>query len=255
MSFLIGLIAGVFGGLIGIGGGVLMIPLMVNIQKLGQHKAHGTSLVALVFTGIIGAFTYAMHNSVDLWASVLLAGAALWPARIGAKYCCDLPEIKLKRSFGVFLILISFLILSKPYLPIFSYPAISMTKSLILVATGAVTGFLSGLMGVGGGGVMIPGMVLLAGFDQHLAQGSCLLAIVPAGIVGAFTHWRMGNVEKGLLKGLIPGIVLGAFSGGSVAHLFPEVALRIIFAAVLIWMGVHIIKNPAQTCETSDVEI
>jgi len=128
-----------------------------------------------------------------------------------------------------------------------------MTKSLILIATGAVTGFLSGLMGVGGGGVMIAGMVLLAGFDQHLAQGSSLLAIVPAGTVGAFTHWRMGNVEKGLLKGLIPGIVLGAFSGGSVAHFFPEFSLRIIFAAVLIWMGSHIIRNPAQTCVPSDV--
>jgi uncharacterized membrane protein YfcA len=255
MSFLIGLIAGVFGGLVGIGGGVLMIPLMVNIQRLGQHKAHGTSLVALVFTGIIGSFTYALHNSVDLWAAFLLATAALWPARIGAKYCCDLPEIKLKKFFGVFLIFISIFILSKPYLPVFFYPVIGVTKSLVLIATGAVTGFLSGLMGVGGGGVMIGGMVLLAGFDQHLAQGSSLLAIVPAGIVGAFTHWRMGNVEKGLLKGLIPGIVLGTFSGGSVAHLFPEVALRIIFAAVLIWMGGYFIKNPAQTCDTSDVEI
>ncbi len=255
MSFLIGVIAGVFGGLIGIGGGVLMIPLMVNIQKLGQHKAHGTSLVALVFTGIIGAFTYALHNSVDLWAAFLLAAAALWPARIGAKYCCDLPEIKLKKFFGVFLICISIFILSKPYLPIFFHPVIGMTKSLILIATGAATGFLSGLMGVGGGGVMIGGMVLLAGFDQHLAQGTSLLAIVPAGMVGAFTHWRLGNVEKGPLKGLIPGIVLGAFSGGSVAHLFPEGALRIIFAAVLIWMGGYFIKNPAQTCEPSNVEI
>ncbi len=255
MSFLIGLIAGVFGSLVGIGGGVLMIPLMVNIQKLGQHKAHGTSLVALVFTGIIGALTYALHNSVDFWAAFLLAAAALWPARIGAKYCCDLPEIKLKRFFGIFLIFISILILSKSYLPIFSYSVAGMTKSLILIATGVLTGFLSGLMGVGGGGVMIGGMVLLAGFDQYLAQGSSLLAIVPAGMVGAFTHWRLGNVEKGLLKGLIPGIILGAFSGGSVAHLFPESALRIIFAAVLILMGVHFIKNPKITCEPSDVDI
>ncbi len=52
MSFLIGFIAGIFGGLVGLGGGVVMIPLMVGILKMGQHKAHGTSLVALVFTGI-----------------------------------------------------------------------------------------------------------------------------------------------------------------------------------------------------------
>jgi len=45
MSFLIGLLAGIFGGLVGLGGGIVMIPLMVGILKVGQHKAHGTSLV------------------------------------------------------------------------------------------------------------------------------------------------------------------------------------------------------------------
>jgi uncharacterized membrane protein YfcA len=51
MSFFIGLSAGTCGGLVGLGGGVLMIPLMVGIKKSGQHRAHGTSLAALVFTG------------------------------------------------------------------------------------------------------------------------------------------------------------------------------------------------------------
>jgi len=54
ISFVIGLTAGIFGGL---GGGLIMIPLMVGVLKLSQHKAHGTSLVALVFTGISGALT------------------------------------------------------------------------------------------------------------------------------------------------------------------------------------------------------
>ncbi|MFA5323980.1 MAG: TSUP family transporter, partial [Smithella sp.] len=53
-SLLIGLTAGAFGGILGIGGGLIMIPLMVEVLKLTQHKAHGTSLVALVFTGIGG---------------------------------------------------------------------------------------------------------------------------------------------------------------------------------------------------------
>lgn len=50
MSFLIGFPAGLFGGLVGLGGGVIMIPLMVAVLKVDQHRAHGTSLVALVFT-------------------------------------------------------------------------------------------------------------------------------------------------------------------------------------------------------------
>lgn len=249
MSFLIGLIAGIFGGLVGLGGGVLMIPLMVGIIKLRQHQAHGTSLMALVFTGIVGASTYALHNAVDIWAAVFLAAAALWPARCGAKYCCDLPEIKLRKAFGVFLILISAFLLLKSYIPPISYLGTGAPRVLVLLATGAVTGFISGLMGVGAGAVMIGGMVLLAGFDQHTAQGTSLLAMIPAGALGAYTHWHMGNVDKTLLRGLIPGIILGTFAGGSVAHLLPEFTLRVVFAVVLIWTGSRFIKNPAPVCE------
>jgi uncharacterized protein len=66
MSFIIGLTAGAFGGLVGLGGGALMIPMMVGFLKLTQHKAHGTSLVALVFTGLAGAVTYSFQNNVDV---------------------------------------------------------------------------------------------------------------------------------------------------------------------------------------------
>ena len=243
INFFIGLTAGVFGGLVGIGGGVLMIPLMISLKKLGQHKAHGTSLVALVFTGIIGALSYSLHGAVEIWSAVFLAAAALWPARCGAIYCCDLPEIKLKKAFGIFLILISIIILLKPYLPSVSHLNTGVPKALVLLATGAATGFVSGLMGVGGSPIMICGMVLLAGFDQHTAQGTSLLAIVPMGAMGAFTHWRLGNVEKDLLPGLISGIIIGTFTGGSVAYLLPEFILRVIFAAVLIWTGSRFI-NP-----------
>lgn len=249
MSFLIGLIAGIFGGLVGLGGGVLMVPLMVSFMGIGQHKAHGTSLVAVVFTGIIGAATYALHNTLDLWAAVILSVSALWPVKLGAKYCCELPELKLKRAFGAFLIFVSLFMLLKKYIPSLPYTDMGVSKILILMITGAVTGFFSGLMGVGGGAIMIGGMVLLAAFDQHTAQGSSLLAMVPSGVVGAYTHWRLGNVETGFLKGLVPGIILGTYAGGSFAHLLPEFTLRVIFAAVLIWTGIRYIRAPAPSCE------
>jgi uncharacterized protein len=247
VSALIGLTAGIFGGLVGLGGGVVMIPLMVSLRKLGQHSAHGTSLVALVFTGIIGALTYAIHNTIDIWAAVLIGAAALWPARLGAKYCCGFPEPKLKKAFGIFLIVISVFFLVKSYLPSLFHPDEVWVRTLILLATGAATGFVSGFMGVGGGPVMIGGMVLLAGMDQYTAQGSSLLAMVPAGAVGAYTHWQMGTVEKSLLPGLIPGIIIGTFAGGSFAHLLPESTLRMIFAVVLIWTGSQMIKTSSQT--------
>ncbi len=245
LSLLIGFIAGIFGGLVGLGGGVVMIPLMVGIQKLSQHKAHGTSLVALVFTGIAGAVTYAAKGTVDFTASLLLAVTAVFTARAGAHFAHALAEWKLKRAFGAFLIFVSVLLLLKPYLSHFGEPASGWMKIIVLLLTGIFTGFLSGMMGVGGGTLMVPAMVLLAGFSQHTAQGSSLLAMVPAGGVGAYTHWKLGNVRGDLLPGLIPGIILGTYLGGNLAHILSEGTLRILFAAVLIWTGVRYLRTPA----------
>lgn len=92
---------------------------------------------------------------------------------------------------------------------------------------------------------MVPAMVLLTGLPQYTAQGSSLLAMVPAGGAGAFTHWRLGNVNVVVLKGLIPGIIIGTYLGGSFAHFLSEGILRIIFAAVLTWSALKYLRASA----------
>lgn len=249
MNFWIGLVSGVFGGMVGMGGGVLMIPLMGRVLKLPQHVCHGTSLVAVVFTGIAGATTYAYFGHVDWVAALLLAAGALWPVRAGARLCRKLPERNLQRVFGCFLLFTSVLLLVRPWL--FTLTASSMqewTRVGILLAGGAVTGFLSGLMGVGGGAFMIAFMVLLAGFDQQTAQGSSLLAIVPVSAMGAYAHWRLGSVRKAVLPGLIPGILAGTMAGGVIAAFLAEPILRVIFAAVLIGTGIRYCRTSTPAC-------
>jgi uncharacterized membrane protein YfcA len=98
---------------------------------------------------------------------------------------------------------------------------------------------------------MTPALVLCVGHTQHTAQGSALLAMVPAGSVGAYTHWRLGNVFTKILPGLIGGIILGTYLGGTLAHLLSEAALRFIFAAVLIWLGIRDIRKSAKIREQS----
>jgi len=247
--FLIGLAAGLLGGLVGVGGGVVMIPLMVRFFKFSQHQGHGTSLMALVFTGLAGAFTYGRKGSVDVLAALLLAAAAMVTARFGALYAQALPERGLKRAFGLYLIFISLLLLSKSYLPhlsILGQGAGSWGKPLVLLGVGAVTGFISGMMGTGGAGIMVVAMVLLAGFSQHTAQGSALLAMVPAGAMGAYTHWRLGNVVFQVLSGLIVGIILGTYGGSSAAMHLSELHLRLLFSGMLIMLGIRYVRSAAQ---------
>jgi len=249
ISILIGLAAGVFGGLIGVGGGAVMIPLMVRYFKFSQHQGHGTSLMALVFTGLAGAVTYYSKGSVDIWSAALLAASAMVTARFGALYANALPEWRLKRAFGFFLIFISLLLLSKPYLlhlAFLPHQVSGWTKVAVLLTTGVFTGFFSGMMGIGGGSIMVAAMVLLAGFSQYSAQGSSLLAMVPAALVGSYTHWRLGNVVFWVLPGLIAGIIVGTYLGGNLAHLLSEADLRLVFAAMLILMGLRDVRGAAK---------
>ncbi len=240
MSLIVGLTAGIFGGLVGLGGGVVMIPLMVDFLKIGQHRAHGTSLVAIVFTGIAGAAIYYYHGTIDLVAAGLLATTAVFMASHGARLANGLPEWKLKKAFGAFLIFIALLMLTKPYLPHIEYispnPAL---RIIILLASGILTGFVSGMMGVGGGTIMVPAMVLCLGFSQQTANGTSLLTMIPAGAAGAWTHFKLDNVQSDLLVGLVPGILAGSVIGGTVANQMPELYLRFIFAAVLTWTGIR----------------
>lgn len=236
-GLVIGLLGGFFGSLVGLGGGVVMIPLMISLLKFTQHQAHGTSLVAVVVVGAVGAATYALYGTTDWKIAVLLALTATITARFGALFAHSLPEKKLKKAFGYFLIFVSILMLVKGYLPGPEESFGEWAKMGVFLGTGVFSGFVSGMMGVGGGSVMVPPMVLLGGMSQQLAQGTSLLAMIPVGIAGAWTHYKLGNVKMDIAPGLAVGAVAGSYLGGAAANMLPEVALRYVFAVVLIWLG------------------
>ncbi|HTZ39901.1 MAG TPA: sulfite exporter TauE/SafE family protein [Syntrophales bacterium] len=244
LSLVIGFLAGIFGGIAGVGGGAVMIPMMVGILKLSQHKASGTSLMTLVFTGIAGTITYAAGGHVDFMAALLLAVTAIAGASWGARFSHSLPEATLRRYYGAFLIFIALSMVLKPWLPHVSSPLEGWLKVFVLLAAGFFTGLQSGIMGGGGGAVSIPAMVLLAGFSQHLAQGTSLLVMIPTGATAAWTYWNRGNVDKELLKGMIPGILIGTYAGATIAGHLPDANLRYIFALMLFWIGVRYLRTP-----------
>ncbi|CAN5660606.1 hypothetical protein BH20ACT23_BH20ACT23_29700 [soil metagenome] len=111
--------------------------------------------------------------------------------------------------------------------------------ALGVVAFGVLTGVLSALFGVGGGLVMVPFMVLALGSDQHLAEGTSLLVIVPTAIVGVIAHSRRGYVSFKHAALLAVGGVVGSFLGATLALQLEEGALQVVFGAFLALMGVR----------------
>ncbi len=247
-GLLVGLIAGALGGLVGVGGGVIIVPLMTEVLKFRQQEAHGTSLVAVVFTGVAGSVIYYLHGSVDVAAAAVLSFTALCTVRRGAKYCCFLPEAKLKRYFGLFLLIIAFLLVLKPILPPdMDVSSPTWIRWTVLLLLGALTGFLSGMMGVGGGSFMVPMMVVFAGITQQTAQGISLLAMIPASTIGAWTHWKMGNILPRRLTGLVVGVLVGVALGGSLANRIPERELGLVFTALLVYTAFRYLRvKPGQ---------
>jgi uncharacterized protein len=247
MSFWIGLASGAFGGLVGLGGGVIAVPLMHFFLGFTQLQATAASLLMVVGIGLAGALTYAWQGSVYWLGAGLIFPTGMLAARLGANLASQLPERNLKKVFGAYLAAVALLLLLKPYIPHVETPLQGWNQVLPLVLAGGAAGFASGLMGIGGGTITVPILVLLAGLEQHTAQGTSLLAMVPAALVGSYTHFKHGSFAPRLpklLPGLLLGLSLGVITGGWVAHYLSELWLRLAFALVLLWTASSYRHNP-----------
>jgi uncharacterized membrane protein YfcA len=112
---------------------------------------------------------------------------------------------------------------------------------LLLLLIGFVGGFAGGLLGIGGGNVYVPAMVLLLGEDQHLAQGASLAAIVATAIVGGVTHLRRGNVDIEAVVWVTPAAVIAGFGAALIADTLDAEVLQRLFAALALALSLNMI--------------
>jgi hypothetical protein len=118
---------------------------------------------------------------------------------------------------------------------------VSPDQLVALALIGLAAGLLAGLLGVGGGILMVPAMVLLLGFDQHVAQGTSLLVIIPAALTGSYTHYRNGHVVLREAMILAIGGIIGAAVGALFALSIPEDLLQRMFAGLLLVVGLRML--------------
>ena len=116
-----------------------------------------------------------------------------------------------------------------------------LPELLGLMAVGLAAGFMAGLLGVGGGILLVPAMVLLFGFDQHVAQGTSLLVIIPSALTGSITHLRTGRLSLRDAAMLAVGGVIGAVVGSAFALSMEDTILRRLFAGFLLLSALRIL--------------
>jgi uncharacterized membrane protein YfcA len=237
----LGLLAGVMSGLFGIGGGAVMVPLLVLWLAQPQHRAHATSLAAIIVTAASGMARFAGDDEVHYAAGLVIAAGAVAGAYVGAQLMHRLSPTRLRQAFAVLMVVVSLQMLLG-FTP--EGAAIPLGGPEIVVAyllLGVVAGVLSGLMGVGGGVIMVPAMVLLFGFSQHAAEGTSLLIIIPTAIVGSIRHAKNGHTDWRLGMILGAGGVVGAWLGASVALGLDADLLQRLFAVFLLLTGAHLL--------------
>jgi uncharacterized membrane protein YfcA len=101
------LVAGVMSGLLGVGGGIVMVPLLTSAAAFTQHRAHATSLAAIVPIAAVGAATFAFAGEIDYAAAALLAAGSLVGAPLGARLMARSGEGLLKVMFGVLMLAVA----------------------------------------------------------------------------------------------------------------------------------------------------
>lgn len=118
-----------------------------------------------------------------------------------------------------------------------------MPEILVLILIGVLAGVVSGLLGVGGGVVFVPGFVIFIGLTQHIAEGTSLLAIIPAVLVGAASQRRYGNVKvrDAVLMGCLS--IGGAAGGVVLANALPAKVLRTAFAVLILFVAARILSR------------
>ena len=237
------------------------MPSMVYLFGLSQHRAHGTSLAYMSPVALLAALFYSHHGSVDWTVAVELAVGGVIGAVFGARLCALLSSKRLRLCFGLFLAIIGIRMLWEAKAAFAATAAVSpivlghalppdhLLGAIAVLLIGVITGMFSGMLGIGGGIIMIPTLVLLFGFTQRMAQGISLAVIIPVSISGTLIHNKHENVNWTVAGWLILGGMTGGFIGARLANIdLGNSVLSGLFGFVMLTTGVLMARRKTEAC-------
>ena len=228
---LIGLVAGFFSALFGVGGGLVIVPLLLLVAYWEERPAMATSLAAVGVTALAGTILYALHGKVEPSYAALVG----LPAAVGVVAGAALQQRIRRRGLSL---LFSLLVLGVAIELFFSPPRLSESFALAVVL-GFAAGILAGLFGVGGGILFVPTLLAL-GLTQLHAEATSLMAILPTAAVGTWRQSRYGNVRWRSAALLGVSSIAGAEGGILVATHLPEDLLRRLFAVFMLCVAAQL---------------
>lgn len=244
---LVGLGAGVLSGMFGIGGGVVIVPALTILLGLGLKEATGTSLAALLMpVGIFACMAYWRAGLLKIRTAIPVALGLIFGAVVGANIALGLPTQTLQQLYGLFLLWTGWRF-AEPRKLYTAYRAGLLGKSAapaqaeanenlwVLLALGLVAGVMSGMFGIGGGAVIVPALVAFLKFDQKVAVGTSLAALLlPVSAGAVIAYYQAGLLDLGVALPVAVGLIFGAFGGAKIAIGLPSATVKRLYGFFLI---------------------
>jgi uncharacterized membrane protein YfcA len=258
--FLLGLFAATIGSLVGLGGGVFIVPGLLFFRSHFEQIAHitpqvavGTSLLVIIFTASSSTLFYAKQKKVDFrsgWFFFMASGPG---AILGSFLNTGLNEKTFNLLFGLILIIILYFLFKNKRMKAknirwhvtrqcidergqpYEY---GYHRYLALIICFGV-GIIQGLLGIGGGTLLVPAMILLFWYPAHVAIATSMFVILLSSLAGSISHIFLGNVDWFLLLWLAPGALLGGHVGAMISDRINGERLTILLRGIIIFLAVH----------------
>ena len=242
----LGIFAGILSGLFGIGGGIIMVPMLVTVYGFHILNANATSLAAMLLpVGILGVIAYYKAGYVNLRDSFWLAIGLLGGSFIGGELAVSINVALLSKLYAVFLLYIA-----AGYLNVFSLFS-GKKKQVdvegekirrafwIYIGVGIVAGVIAGMFGKGGGLVIVPILIKFFRYDPKSATATSLTALqLPVGLPSVLIYYHAGYLNFAYAGLLALGIVIGAFFGTKFALKLPSKMFKKVYAFFLLGVAV-----------------
>jgi uncharacterized membrane protein YfcA len=238
----IGLLAGLISGSFGVGGGIVIVPGLVLLLHFTQRLSHGTSLLAIMPIAAAGVIGFGFHGSINIGYAFFLGIGSIVGAVLGTKLLSSISNVWLARFFSVLLLITAIWLFVD--IPVNSEElALTPATAILLIALGVLAGGISGLLGVGGGIILVPVLILVFGAAAPVAKGTSLLIALIAGTAGSWRNYRNHNIDIPVaLKIGLAGIPT-ALIGAQLAMVMSDQVSTILFAILLVITAVRLVQT------------
>lgn len=246
--FIIGLILsaaiGLSLGLIGGGGSILTVPILVYFLGIGPHEAVGMSLAVVGATSLFGSYLHWKKDNVDLRSGLIFGASGIIGALLGSPLTRLVSSDALLLIFGVLMLVVAVSMLWRRKHS--ADETIRVSHPIKALLAGFGVGLLTGFLGVGGGFLIVPALVLFGGLGIKKAIGTSLFVIFLNCVAGLIGHLGQDLFDWGLTATVMALAVGGAVAGTILSHRLAAHSLQRMFAVLVLAVALFLIaKNYA----------